>query len=1103
MHQKKEINFMEMVRDAATQLRCHCLLSLENDDLASALIKLEGAWQMASKDGSSNVTLEKKEQILQELQDWYYKEIYVKKNPENFNDPLFFQVFEKIVEKNPNQLALIYQENIKWSYHELNEKINKVAHKLIELKEQYKWEDESRVALFFENSPEAVICIIAAMKAGLAYVPLTSGKNSKERLIHYIKASDVKLVIVQDKLISHDLCDFIKKETTPNFLSYSEVYNEEKNSSNPNVVIQHNQLAYILFSSGSTGHPKGIKIAHRGLSFPAHAVCKKFDIKPDDRIGWHSALTFDASLLDIMTPLVSGATLVPIPQDIRTNTTELEAYMNALGITIMTLVPTVIEVLDPNNLPLLRGYISTGERGKDSHFIKFDEKGRLGKKRIGINGYGVSEATICNSLGTYESDKGLNIGENPIEGMEWYILELPEEQAPYPRAPKLVRNTEQGELYLVGKGVGLGYLDSNADYQRRFRAIPHPDPAQREKMLWVYQTGDVVQREGKNVKFVKRINNEYKFLGELVHPEAIEKALLEYEIDRKPIISKACVTIEAHKNPSPVLQAYIQIPEVEVDNALIRKLFSYLKRHSYINIAPSRFNVLKKDQEWPINANKNNTDQKELVNKKWQVFYPTHPFFLEAKKVHYLNTIKPIWLQQLQIPTNTTISLDDNFYEQGGKSIHVSALLEAIKIKHPNYEKNITQFNACPTLRALIFRVSQLYDDSKFYHQVEWHNGKTFLKKNMGKDCYPIVLINAITGDSSGDYKNIINCWHEKMSPWPLLSTKCLSLKHPGYIVSSIAELAADYVKALKKDPILQNYDGPILFIGYSAGGTLAYEIAKQLQIKYRQQAMTLCLDAPSANYYNNLLPDQYANEIYALMLHMSQIMDVTPENMREVITLEDLQKHGKRKQLEIFWQNFMEKYSTTSDEDKKKYLGFYATIHNLSQPMFDYEPKPIKGVTLLSFTETQKKCQDEYLGWAKELPINHLNMEAKHLSVVDDLGWVKSTLMPKIKEICEYSLANMVFQSIFEENKEQYSKFPSDDFVNLIFTSNKYQANAASTVVEKEEITLETLLPQANEHILILGLPGIGKTKLCQYIASQWAKENSAGIFVMMRFYF
>ncbi len=1090
----------ERAKNMASQLTCEGRFFLTKETLEQLpaeervkqlIVELEKAWELATKKDHPTGAEKNKEQLLIELQDFYYS---LQKKPA-INSPCFFQLFEEKVKAQPTKLAVIYDATT-LSYQELNEKANRLAHYLIDLKKEKNWTNGTCIALFFENSIDAIISILAVMKAGLAYLPLTIDKHlSNERLTAYVEESGVTWLLVQDSLAHHGFIHFVKNKIDS---LESQIFShcQHKNKKNPALKIAPHQLAYTIFSSGSTGKPKGIPIAHGGLVNPIKAVEQAFQITANDRVGWHALLSFDASLLDIMTALGTGSTSVIIPQAIRTDGEKLTTYLQTHEVSIITLVPTVLETLNPASLPKLRGYISTGEAGKKGLFDYWHQTGRLQDQepRIGLNGHGPTETSICFALGRYQIDRPMTpIGEIIVPGFEWFIMKLPSETCPYPRKPFPVTEGEEGELYLAGPGLGLGYIDTKAPYQQRFRTIFHPH--QPNKLIRIYQTGDVVRWTNNALYYERRMDEQYKFLGELLHPVAIEEAIQGYKSNNTSILENVKVVVEEPKDGLPFLCVYLKERVNEsIDEQWVRHIVLNLKHHAFCTFVPSRFIVVK---EWPVNANGKLEVGKLPQQVKKTYFSGSALGLLPSKGIE--EVCAEIWQDVLNIPKdNYSISLDDNFNELGGDSIRTDRLLEKVRQVYPNYVKNIAQFAAYPTLRALVFRVRLANKEVK-QEVVQLIKG-TF-NPSVSEQQFPVILIHSVMGDPAADYRHLIAHWQHAMGNRPLFGLRSPSLYEPGYAVSSIEELAFDYINYLTES--LAGYQGPLIFIGYSAGGTIAYEMARQLQISKRAVAV-YCIDTPSVAYYQGLSPEHYATEIFELMQHAgARVMGLDPNHG---ISLTTLQQYTKQEQLTIYWRQMVEKCAHLPEGERQKNQGIYATLHNAIPGQLEYELKPIENWNLLAFSDTQQnKCRgDTSLGWGDQFSINIITIAGKHLNLVDESSWVKETIMPRLQTFCEQaqiSLINMqstlsmlpTLRALKDQMIRQYStlKFSSPKRISVKegYVPAQLKGHGKTVVVNR----LAPLFSSDSNPILLVGDNGAGKTSILKFIKSQWAGDKGS----------
>ncbi len=982
---------------------------------------------------------------LQELQNWYYNTIQLpidlaqkSGNPEPI---CFFKKFEQMAAENPDSPAILYRDK-EMTYGKLNRRADRLACQLINLAKENLWNSGDPIAIFFENSPETVITLLAIMKAGLSYVPLTKDpKIIKERLVRYLEESEAKYLIIQDTLIDHPITDFIRDRCpTLKNISFTELCDSATKIEPKmefNIEVSTEQCAYTIFSSGTTGVPKGIMVAHRGL-LNAVKVTDKFIIKQHDRVGWYSLLTFDASLLDIMTPLSQGASLVIIPQEIRTNKTLLNKYLIENKVNFITMVPSAAKMLDLDNLPDLHGIISTGEAGNNKLYEDLRIKGRDGKPpRIVIIGYGPTENTIATSEGVFDTNDIVNIGTLPLPGMKWFIAKFSDENNPFPREPELITDETEGELYLSGIGVALGYVRKRGtippDYHRRFRAIPDP---QTGKMIWIYQTGDVVKRSNGKMIFIGRRDKQVKYNGEQLDLNAIEAALREFTIENKPIFEEVAVlyfSADLTQGRSfPTIRAYLQLQKnIEDKDHLIRQLNFYLRHHDYCNIPPTSYSFIDLNQ-WPTNQNQK-TDEEELRKRDVKSYYCSPAFQLQFDNQlkELQSEISQIWYKTLNIlPSDLRLCLEHNFIELSSNSMCFLAMLYEVEREY-KINLDITEFIAWPTLRSLIFRASNEIFKRTNHHVVEWGQwelgGFTFDEAiKSGK--FPIILVNSVTGRADQEFRLVSQELKTQLSGWPFLYMQSGGLTNPGYIVKSVPELARDYIRSLYADTALAiNRNVPIILISYSAGGTLAYEMAWQLQNIGRTVAVCL-IDTLRSYYYKRLPQSEYAVEIIKLMTHMLPVMKLPREILAKFST-EALARYGKDEQLSIVWQVLMEEYNNRldhnidKDREKERLLGHYATLHNLVQTQLSYTPKPIKLATLITLSETREKCDnDERLCWGGELPINieRVEGEHKHLEIVTNGDLVRNSIVPILKRVCQ-SLYSVDFKA--EQVRAKYNE--------------------------------------------------------------------------------
>ncbi|HVT66231.1 MAG TPA: AMP-binding protein, partial [Trebonia sp.] len=270
------------------------------------------------------------------------------------------------------------------------------------------------------------------------------------------------------------------------------------------------QLAYIIYTSGSTGPPKPVAISHGGIVNLARQQIAGFAVAPGDRVLQFASWSFDASVSELAMALLSGATLVVAPAADLLPGSPLAALMARERISHVTLPPSALAVMAPEDLALCRTVIVAGERFP----VELAERWWSGRRLI--NAYGPSEATVCASLSAPLSamagGSSVPIGM-PVSGVSAYVLD---------GHLGLVPAGVVGELYLGGVGLARGYLGRGGWTASRFVADRYGGGGGR-----LYRTGDLVWRDADGVlRYVGRRDGQVKVRGYRIEPGEVEAAML-------------------------------------------------------------------------------------------------------------------------------------------------------------------------------------------------------------------------------------------------------------------------------------------------------------------------------------------------------------------------------------------------------------------------------------------------------------------------------------------------------------------------------------------------------------------------------------------------
>jgi len=368
--------------------------------------------------------------------------------------------FEDFARNDPERTALQWQE-ISYTYGQLNETAGRVASYL----HSKGIRKGDLVPLLLEKSPLMIISILAVLKLGGAYVPL-SPENPVERNLYIAKQIDAKFVITEEASKDY-FVDFptllIDQADTSSFCPHFAAGK-----------IDTTTIAYIIFTSGSTGMPKGVQVSHHAVSAFADSMndflARKNDVSKFRTLQFSNYI-FDVSVYDIFTTLSSGATLCMAPQERLLS--ELAEVITEMEINHCFLTPTVIKLLRPADVPTLKTVSVGGEPMSKEIVATWADKVRL------INGYGPTEASvIVSSYDIQPTSMTRDIGQ-PLGKMSAAILD--------PDTDKLLPYGAVGEVCFIGPQLANGY---HKDAEKTDKVFYRPEQIDLPRF---YRSGDLAR----------------------------------------------------------------------------------------------------------------------------------------------------------------------------------------------------------------------------------------------------------------------------------------------------------------------------------------------------------------------------------------------------------------------------------------------------------------------------------------------------------------------------------------------------------------------------------------------------------------------------------
>jgi amino acid adenylation domain-containing protein/non-ribosomal peptide synthase protein (TIGR01720 family) len=456
-------------------------------------------------------------------------------------DRCIHELFEAQTERSPNSIALIFGEQ-RITYAELNGRANQVAHCLRGLGTR----PEDTVGICLERSPDLVIGVLAVLKAGGAYVVIDPS-YPKARIDSMLSDARPHVLLTRNTFPALHFFEgaIVRLERDRDHIA------QESTSNLANVALPRN-AAYIVYTSGSTGSPKGIVIEHRSLVNHVTSIARDYELTIRDRVLQFSSPAFDVFAEEVFPTLVSGASLVLRPDEIVFLPSALNEFIENRQLTVLNLPASYwhewVSDLERSGERLagsLRLVIVGDERVIPERWNRWLML--AGAHIEARNAYGPSEATITTTLYhpsvSIATESSVPIGR-PIANAQVFVLD---------RSMRAVPICVAGELYIGGEGLARGYLNQAAATATAF--IPHPFAHGAR----LYRTGDIGRflADG-NIEFLGRADNQVKVRGYRIELEELETALLSH-----PDVRECAVTVREDQPGHVRLVAYVTQPPPE------------------------------------------------------------------------------------------------------------------------------------------------------------------------------------------------------------------------------------------------------------------------------------------------------------------------------------------------------------------------------------------------------------------------------------------------------------------------------------------------------------------------------------------------------------
>jgi amino acid adenylation domain-containing protein len=579
------------------------------------------------------------------------------------------QLFEQEVARRPDAVAIRFADE-QLTYRQVNERANQIAHRLRKLGVG----PEVMVGTLLDRSLDLVVGLLGILKAGGAFVPLDPS-YPMERLEFMAADIAAPVMLVQESVVQRLGFPGTSNPAWLHGKSLSFEQNRadiaQESVENPTNQTTADNLAYVMYTSGSTGQPKGVMVSHRAV---VRLVKNTNYIDLDEREVFlqFSPTSFDASTLEIWGALLNGGCLAMMPPE-KQSLSELGTAIRRYGVTTLWLTAGLFNVMVEQrveDLKPLRQLVAGGDALSPAHVRKALEN--LPGCRL-INGYGPTEGTTftcCHTISVEDAEgSSIPIGR-PIANTQVYLLDSEDQFVP---------SGEAGELCIGGDGLARGYLNQPELTAAKFVRHPFRD----EPEARIYKTGDLARyRPDGTIEFLGRSDNQVKISGYRIELGEIETVVMQY-----PSVRSTVVIARQDTPGEKKLVAYVVASEQGCSFAELRV---YLQQKLPAYMMPSAFVLM---DALPLSPN-GKVDRAALPVPP--VAHPEPPRAKSAQS-DMEQKIESAWLKVLVLQQ---VGLDDNFFDVGGDSLQLLAVHAEIQKKIES-EFPLTDLFEYSTIRSL------------------------------------------------------------------------------------------------------------------------------------------------------------------------------------------------------------------------------------------------------------------------------------------------------------------------------------------------------------------------------------------------------------------
>ncbi|KAF7385849.1 hypothetical protein HZH66_011691 [Vespula vulgaris] len=606
---------------------------------------------------------------------------------------LLHKLFSETARRHVDNIAIIFEdangEVREMTYKKLDKLTNRLARALGKYSEKVRIDGQPLVAVCMRPTERLPIILLSILKAGMAYLPLDPEFPST-RLKHILQEAEPMVVILEKEADISLYAGTITK-------TYEQLLDEARMESDDILEYEENskQLAIVLYTSGSTGIPKGVLIRHSTILNRLNWQWRELPYwTEENRCIFKTALTFVDSVPEIWGPLLQGRTLVIVPREVTKNPEKFVQSLEKHKIQRLVLVPSLLQSMlmylklqnKQNSLPSLKLWICSGETLSislaDQFFVTFHDDNRML-----ANFYGSTEIMGDVTYHIMRDRNDLRISEkvpigNPLDNCMVYLVN---------QDMRLVPQGEIGELLVAGRNLAAGYLRDRESH--RFMDNPYAIDPEYSR---VFRTGDYAKIVKGTMVYEGRVDSQVKVRGHRVDLSEVEKI-----VSRMPEVDKAVVLCYKPGDLSQALLAFITVKEEtkigsrEIEVALQKRMPLYMQPQVIIvNHIPLLTNG-KTDRQMLFKQ----YESSKLVNENDEIANCDYTGVSEedlAKAKVLFPTIATV----IGASNRGTVNLDGNFYELGGNSLN--SIYTVTKLRDQGYSIGITEFITAKTLADVL-----------------------------------------------------------------------------------------------------------------------------------------------------------------------------------------------------------------------------------------------------------------------------------------------------------------------------------------------------------------------------------------------------------------